>query len=87
MDCKYNKDEFCTNDQCPMRGDYCPVPNDDGVCRYEDRVDEIYSLSPKSCLLMALLDSGVTLDNRIFDDIWNNFADLMKKHGHVEEEE
>lgn len=39
MDCKYCHDEFCVNDQCPMRGDYCPVPDDPGVCRFEDRGD------------------------------------------------
>jgi hypothetical protein len=86
MECKYNHDDICTNEECPVYSYSCPIPDDDGICRYEDRVDEVYVLSPKSCLLMALLDSGVTLNNRIFDDIWNNFADLMKKHGYVEEE-
>lgn len=36
-DCKWCYDEFCTNDQCPMCCDFCPVPNDPGVCRYEER--------------------------------------------------
>ena len=36
-DCKYCKDEFCVNAKCPMRADYCPVPDNPGVCRYEDR--------------------------------------------------
>ena len=87
MRCNYEYDKVCTNKKCPRYACLCLTPDDEGVCRYEDRVDETYTLSPKSCLLMALLDSGVTLNNRIFDDIWNNFADLMKKHGYVEEEE
>lgn len=36
-DCKWNHDEFCVNDLCPMCADYCPVPNDPGVCRWEAR--------------------------------------------------
>ena len=41
-DCKWCKDEFCVNDDCPMRADYCPVPDIEGVCKYEERltVDE-----------------------------------------------
>lgn len=35
--CKWCYDEFCTNDKCPMCADYCPVANDPGVCRYEER--------------------------------------------------
>lgn len=37
MECKYCKDEICVNADCPMCCDYCPVPDDPGVCRYEDR--------------------------------------------------
>lgn len=36
-DCKWCQDEFCVNDLCPMCADYCPVPNDPGVCRWEER--------------------------------------------------
>ena len=36
-ECKYCVDEICVNADCPMRADYCPVPNDEGVCRYEER--------------------------------------------------
>ena len=36
-ECKYCIDEICVNADCPMRADYCPVPNDEGVCRYEER--------------------------------------------------
>ena len=35
MSCKYCKDEFCVNDACPMRGDYCPVIDMPNVCKYE----------------------------------------------------
>lgn len=38
-DCKYCQDEFCTNDKCPMRADYCPVPDTEEVCKWEDRSD------------------------------------------------
>lgn len=86
MECIYNKDEFCTNDQCPMCGDYCPVPDDDGVCRYEEREEEIWKLSPIGCFKVAL--SGyINLDEDIIDLIWKDFEDLMQKNGYVEEEE
>lgn len=39
-ECKWCYDEICTNADCPMRADYCPVPNDEGVCRYEERITE-----------------------------------------------
>lgn len=86
MECIYNKDEFCTNDQCPMRGDYCPVPNDEGVCRYEEREEEIWKLSPQGCLTAALLEH-IQLDEDIIDLIWHDFVDLMQRNGYVEEEE
>lgn len=37
-ECKWCVDEICVNADCPMRADYCPVPKDEGVCRYEDRI-------------------------------------------------
>ena len=37
-DCKYCKgDEVCVNADCPMRADFCPVPDISGVCRFEER--------------------------------------------------
>lgn len=85
MVCNYNQDEFRTNDKCPMCADYCPVPDDDGVCIYENRVDECYKLTPRGCLFAAILDSDVKLNNSIFNNIWNNFTDLMKQNGYVKE--
>lgn len=86
MECKYNQDEICTNADCPMRGDYCPVPDIEGVCQYEERKEEKYILTPKSCLMTALVDAGVNLDDETVDDIWGIFQELMIKFGYVEEE-
>ena len=36
-DCKWCQDEICVNADCPMCCDYCPVPDTDGVCRFEER--------------------------------------------------
>ena len=36
-DCEWCKDEICVNADCPMCCDYCPVPDTDGVCRFENR--------------------------------------------------
>lgn len=38
-DCKWMQDEICVNAECPMCADYCPVPDIEGVCRFEDRAD------------------------------------------------
>ena len=85
MECKYNQDEFCTDADCPMRGDYCPVPDIDGVCQHEDREEEKYVLTPKGCLMAALVDAGVNLDDETVDNVWDIFQELMIKFGYVEE--
>lgn len=36
-DCKWMQDEVCVNADCPMCADYCPVVDNPGVCRYEER--------------------------------------------------
>ena len=87
MECKYNQDEFCTNADCPMCGDYCPVPDIDGVCQYEDREEERYVLSPKGCFIAVLNDYHLYLDNDDYDNIWESFSELMTKFGYVEEGE
>ena len=86
MECKYNNEEICTNDQCPMCADYCPVPDTEGVCKYEEREDVRFKLTPKGCLAASLLNAGVELDLYDFDDIWNDFVDSMTRFGYVQEE-
>ena len=85
-ECIYNKDEFCTNDKCPMCADYCPVPNDEGVCRYEEREEEIWKLAPKGCFASALI-GHISLDEDTISLIWHDFVDLMQRNGYVDEEE
>lgn len=36
-ECKWCKNEICVNADCPMRADYCPVPDIPDVCKYEER--------------------------------------------------
>jgi hypothetical protein len=36
-ECKHNYDEFCTNADCPLVADYCPVAFTPDVCKWEDR--------------------------------------------------
>lgn len=43
--CKYYKDEFCVNTDCPYRADYCPVTQNYETCRFarkeaENKVEE-----------------------------------------------
>lgn len=34
--CKWYKDKFCTNDKCPYCTDYCPVAQNDTICKYRE---------------------------------------------------
>ena len=87
MVCKYYCDEFCTNDQCPMCADYCPVPDMEGVCKYEERIeDEIYVLTPKGCFIAALHDH-LTISEEAMEAIWRDFSDLMYQFGYVKSKE
>lgn len=36
MKCIYNIDGICTNAECPYRADYCPVYEDDSICKYRE---------------------------------------------------
>ena len=38
-ECKYCVDGICVNADSPLRADYCPVPDVDGVCIYERRMN------------------------------------------------
>jgi hypothetical protein len=88
MICKYYHDEFCTNDQCLMRADYCPVPDNPGVCMYEELVEEpednIYVLTPKGCLIAAVQDH-LEVDLEVIEAIWYDFSILMRQFGYTKE--
>lgn len=86
MECKYNQDEFCTNPDCPMCGDYCPVPDVEDVCQYEERKEERYVLTPKGCFLAALLNNDIYLSDDVVDAIWDDFVESMTKFGYIEED-
>lgn len=85
MTCIYNKDEFCTNAECPMCGDYCPIPYDDGVCKYEEREEEVWKLTPKGCFVAAL-KNYVHFDDNVIDFLWRDFERRMIKLGYAEED-
>lgn len=35
--CKWCEGEVCTNADCPIAADYCPVPDTPDVCKHESR--------------------------------------------------
>lgn len=86
MECIYNQDEFCTNADCPMCADYCPVPDIDGVCQYEEREEVKYKLAPKGCFVVALLNNDIHLSDDIIDTIWDDFTTTMTELGYIQEE-
>jgi hypothetical protein len=66
-----------------MCADYCPVPDMDGVCKYEDR-DEAYIPTPKGCFYMALCNHVDDID---IDKAWNDFNNFMDRYGYIQHEE
>ena len=91
MECKYCDEftEVCTNPECPMRADACPVPDTEGVCKYEDRAERVYKLSPKGCAYAALQNAGLIRDmnDPAAETFWFNFSELMIKCGYAPDEE
>lgn len=83
MECEYEIDGFCVNDQCPQRGDCCPVPDVSGLCRHEKRVVKAYKLTPRGCALAALQKAGASLTYAEFDVFWEEFSRLMTREGYV----
>ena len=85
MECIYNVDWFCTNDQCPICADYCPVSDTKGVCKYEEREEERWVLTPKGCLAAALNSNDIYIADDFFNAVWKDFTNLMSKFGYMEE--
>ena len=90
MECKYCDDYtgICTNPECPLRADACPVPDTEGICKYEDRAEEVYKLTPKGCAVAALMSAGLiksSLDPAV-DAFFEDFERLMKSNGYVRTE-
>ena len=63
-DCKWMQDEVCVNADCPMRADFCPVPDIPGVCRFEERevtMDKIKNYLPDEEILAQLAEEAAEL--------------------------
>lgn len=61
MSCKYCKDEFCVNDKCPYVADYCPVVQNDSICKFR-------KLTDKEQAIENLKKAGIlTADGKIAD--------------------
>jgi hypothetical protein len=68
-----------------MFADYCPVPDIEGVCKYEER-EEVYQLTPKGCLHLALYYAGIKFNEVSFDYAYEYFHKLMKEQDYIQEE-
>lgn len=88
--CKFCDDftGVCFNSECPMRGDCCPVPDTEGVCKFECREEEEFVLSPKGCAIAALQDAGLVdgPDDPAVDRFWKSFHSQMVQLGYAAEE-
>lgn len=45
--------EICVNDKCPMCADYCPVPDTEDVCKWEEREEQKRMTFKKALLVLA----------------------------------
>ena len=90
MCCKYCDDYsgICFNPDSPMRADVCPVPDVEGVCKYEEREEDVYVLTPNGCAAVALQETGLieSVDDDRFDVFWEKFTELMQRYGYVHAE-
>lgn len=77
----------CRNEECPLNGVACPVPETEGVCAHEDREDAVYQLTPKGCATLALLQCGLIDDisDPMIDSFFDKFYAIMKTNGYIEE--
>lgn len=83
MKCEWNNGGVCVNPNCPMDDEYCPVPDNEDICKYED---EIYCLTPKGCFAAALIVNGIHFNDDVIDAVWTEFEDAMKLNGYVKED-
>lgn len=84
MECKFSNGGICGHCESPMYYEECPVPDTEGICRYEEREEEVWKLTPKGCLAAAIV-RHIVLDEDIIDFIWHDFEELMTRLGYVEE--
>lgn len=45
LKCKWEFNEFCTNDACLLCADFCPLIYTHNVCKYEELIED----TPMSC--------------------------------------
>jgi hypothetical protein len=69
-----------------MYYDHCPIPDIAGICKYEDREETYFTITPKDCFTLALLNNNVHLDYNAMDAVWGDFLDIMIENGYLEEE-
>ena len=72
-----------------MRADTCPVPDVEGVCKFEVREEEIYVLTPSGCATCALMDAEPveSIDDPRVEIFWEKFTSLMDRFGYTDTRE
>lgn len=74
--CKYCYDEICVNADCPMCADYCPVPDIEGVCRYEER-DKEEDMDKETLALGGVIRAEAECLAKLFAICLGNNADVL----------
>ena len=87
MTCKYLYEEICTNDECPKRAEYCPVPDDADMCRYAELIEEVYKLTLEGCAFAAAIYAELPVTQDQFDVFWKEFMRLAARDGYIMEKE
>ena len=79
-ECNWCKDEICVNADCPICCDYCPVPDTEGVCKFEDRGKRHFTVYRRNIMtkreyIVEVLQQMETAMERlggIHAEIWQN---------------
>lgn len=50
LKCKWELNEVCVNDACPLCADFCPLIYAHNVCKYEELIEDV-PMSCESCKL------------------------------------
>ena len=77
--CKYNRDDICVNADCPYVADYCPVFEDDSLCKFNVSEEEINAYEKLQLLLAKTRkDTAKEILQELFDEATSNVSETVE---------
>ena len=71
-ECNWCKDEICVNADCPICCDYCPVPDTEGVCKFEDRGKRHFTVHEYIVEVLQQMETAMGRLGGTRAEIWQN---------------